>query len=102
MAARGCEDHNIIPAGESHAGGFCGRTRDTHQLKYIPTVGVEAGFWWGELLSDPRPVDAFSLVYDSAPLEQDSRDSRPSACVVAGVRERAAGRLVCAAFRCRS
>ncbi len=42
-----------------------------HQLKYVPTVGVEAGFWWGELLSDPRPVDAFSLVYDSAPLEQD-------------------------------
>jgi uncharacterized protein len=44
----------------------------THQLKYVPTVGVEAGFWWGELLSDPRPVDAFSLVYDSAPLEQDA------------------------------
>ena len=42
-----------------------------HQLKYIPSVGVEAGFWWGELLSDPRPVDAFSLVYDSAPLQQD-------------------------------
>ena len=48
---------------------------DTHQLKYVPTVGVEAGFWWGELLSDPRPVDAFSLVYDSAPLEQRSRFS---------------------------
>ena len=31
-------------------------------------MGVEAGFWWGELLSDVRPVDAFSLVYDSAPL----------------------------------
>jgi uncharacterized protein len=44
----------------------------THQLKYIPTVGVEAGFWWGELLSDPRPVDAFSLVYDSAPLEHET------------------------------
>jgi predicted acyl esterase len=43
----------------------------THRLKYVPTVGVEAGFWWGELLSDPRPVDAFSLVYDSAPLERD-------------------------------
>src|SRR5215467_2198942 len=42
-----------------------------HQLKYIPTIGVEAGFWWGELLSDPRPVDAFSLVYDSAPLESE-------------------------------
>jgi hypothetical protein len=42
-----------------------------HQLKYVPTIGVEAGFWWGELLSDPRPVDAFSLVYDSVPLEGD-------------------------------
>ncbi len=42
-----------------------------HRLKYIPTVGVGAGFWWGELLSDQRPVDAFSLVYDSAPLNED-------------------------------
>jgi len=42
-----------------------------HQLKYIPSIGVEAGFWWGELLSDQRPVDAFSLVYDSAPLTED-------------------------------
>jgi uncharacterized protein len=45
--------------------------QDRHQLKYVPTAGVEAGFWWGELLSDPRPVDAFSLVYDSAPLAED-------------------------------
>jgi predicted acyl esterase len=44
---------------------------DVHQLKYIPSVGVEAGFWWGELLADQRPVDAFSLVYDSAPLKED-------------------------------
>ncbi len=44
---------------------------DVHQLKYVPSVGVESGFWWGELLSDPRPVDAFSLVYDSAPLKAD-------------------------------
>jgi len=43
----------------------------THQLKYVPTIGVEAGFWWGELLSDPRPVDAFSLIYDSPPLTRD-------------------------------
>lgn len=42
-----------------------------HRLKYVPSVGVEAGFWWGELLSDQRPVDAFSLVYDSAPLPED-------------------------------
>ncbi len=43
----------------------------THQLKYVPTIGVEAGFWWGELLTDVRPVDAFSLVYDSAPLAEE-------------------------------
>jgi predicted acyl esterase len=43
----------------------------SHQLKYVPSAGVEAGFWWGELLSDVRPVDAFSLVYDSAPLAED-------------------------------
>jgi predicted acyl esterase len=44
---------------------------DIHRLKYAPSIGVEAGFWWGELLSDQRPADAFSLVYDSAPLEED-------------------------------
>lgn len=43
----------------------------THRLKYVPSIGVEAGFWWGELLSDQRPVDAFSLVYDSAPLPEE-------------------------------
>lgn len=41
---------------------------DIHQLKYVPSIGVEAGFWWGELLNDQRPIDAFSLVYDSAPV----------------------------------
>ncbi len=46
-------------------------TADTHQLKYVPSIGVEAGFWWGELLKDQRPTDAFSLVYDSPPLEDD-------------------------------
>ena len=45
--------------------------KDVHQLKYVPSIGVESGFWWGELLSDPRPVDAFSLVYDSAPLKEE-------------------------------
>ena len=43
----------------------------TDQLRYVPSVGVEAGFWWGELLTDQRPVDAFSLTYDSAPLQQE-------------------------------
>lgn len=55
-------DHTLGPNPPPH---------DTHHLKYIPFIGVEAGFWWGELLSDQRPVDAFSLVYDSAPLTKD-------------------------------
>jgi putative CocE/NonD family hydrolase len=38
-------------------------------LVYVPSAGTEAGFWWGELLPDQRGVDAYSLVYDSRPLE---------------------------------
>ncbi len=41
----------------------------TDQLRYVPSSGTEAGFWWGELLPDQRSVDAQSLVYDSAVLD---------------------------------
>jgi hypothetical protein len=40
-------------------------------LRYVPSTGVEAGFWWGELLTDQRPVDAFSLTYDSQALTEE-------------------------------
>jgi uncharacterized protein len=40
-------------------------------LRYAPSSGVEAGFWWGDLTVDQRPADAFSMVYDSAPLTAD-------------------------------
>ncbi|MFZ0410526.1 MAG: CocE/NonD family hydrolase [Candidatus Acidiferrales bacterium] len=46
-------------------------TRPFDELKYVPTVGAEAGFWWGDLTADQRPTDAFSLVYDSEPLASD-------------------------------
>jgi len=46
-------------------------TSASHRLRYVPTAGVEAGFWWGELLPDQRPIDAFSLTYDSAPMKED-------------------------------
>lgn len=55
-------DHRLS-ADESHSG------RD--QLRYVASAGVEAGFWWGELLTDQRPVDAFSLTYDSQPLADE-------------------------------
>jgi predicted acyl esterase len=55
----------------NHTLGQTAAQPEKHQLKYVPSIGVEAGFWWGELLSDVRPVDAFSLVYDSSSLPED-------------------------------
>jgi putative CocE/NonD family hydrolase len=46
--------------------------RETHRLRYAATTGVEAGgpvMWWGDVAHDQRPSDAFSLVYDTPPLE---------------------------------
>jgi predicted acyl esterase len=45
-----------------------------HQLRYVPPTGIEAGgpvMWWGDIAHDQRPTDAYSLVYDSEPLEAD-------------------------------
>ena len=47
---------------------------DFHVLKYVPSTGTNAGgpdIWWGELTTDQTPDDAFSLVYDSAPLAEN-------------------------------
>jgi len=46
----------------------------THQLRYFATTGVEAGgpvMWWGDAAHDQRPTDAFSLVYDTEPLQTE-------------------------------
>lgn len=46
-----------------------------HRLRYVPTIGLEAGgpvMWWGDVAHDQRPTDAFSLVYDSDPLENET------------------------------
>ena len=40
-------------------------------LRYVPSAGVEAGHWWGELTVDQRGADAFSLVFDTPPLEDE-------------------------------
>ena len=44
-------------------------------FEYVPTVGVTGGLWSGGLQfglpADQRPDEAFSLVYTSAPLEED-------------------------------
>jgi hypothetical protein len=60
-------DHSL--AGEVPAAGV-------HLLKYIPSAGISATGaphnWWGDLTPDQRPADAFSLVYDSPPLTEDT------------------------------
>ena len=46
-----------------------------HRLRYVPSSGVEAGgpvMWWGDVAHDQRPTDAFSLVYDTLPLDADT------------------------------
>jgi len=59
-------DHSLNPAPPA-AG--------THILKYVPSAGTNAGgpdIWWGELTTDQKPDDAFSLVYDSDPLSEET------------------------------
>ena len=41
------------------------------RLRYVPSAGAEAGHWWGELTADQRGADAFSLVFDSPPLDAE-------------------------------
>jgi uncharacterized protein len=48
--------------------------RASAALRYVPTTGVESGgpvMWWGDVAPDQRPTDAFSLVYETPPLEAD-------------------------------
>ena len=54
-----------------HRLAFSASENGRDQLRNVPSAGVEAGFWWGELLTDQRPVDAYSLIYDSPALTED-------------------------------
>ena len=59
---------------DSHTLGAPERERRAHMLRYIPSSGMEAGgpvMWWGDVAHDQRSTDAFSLVYDSAPLTEE-------------------------------
>ena len=44
----------------------------TRYLRYVPSAGVAAGHWWGELTTDQRDADAWSLTFDSPPLTEDT------------------------------
>lgn len=50
-------------------------TEAVHQLRFKPSIGIEAGgpvMWWGDVAHDQRLTDAFSLVYDSDPVQSDT------------------------------
>jgi uncharacterized protein len=42
-----------------------------HELRCIPSAGLEAGFWWGEVTPDQRALDATGLTYETATLEEE-------------------------------
>ncbi|HEY5658065.1 MAG TPA: CocE/NonD family hydrolase [Myxococcota bacterium] len=66
-------EHTYYPQPD-HGLGEEAPARDTHRLRYVATTGVEAGgpvMWWGDAAHDQRPTDAFSLVYDTPPLEEE-------------------------------
>ncbi len=56
------EDHSL----KSRAGSGA-----IHELEYVPSIGIEAGPWWGDLVPDQAPLDRRCLVYDSPPLDGD-------------------------------
>ena len=46
-----------------------------HQMRYAPAAGIEAGgptMYWSDVAPDQKPTDAYSLVYDTAPLAEDT------------------------------
>jgi uncharacterized protein len=55
-------EHNLLPEAPPDS---------SVALRYVPSAGIEAGHWWGELTQDQRGADAFSLVFDTPPLSAD-------------------------------
>jgi putative CocE/NonD family hydrolase len=56
---------------DDHTLGSADPARSVHRLRYMAGTGIEAGgpvMWWGDVAHDQRGTDAYSLVYDSAPL----------------------------------
>jgi putative CocE/NonD family hydrolase len=63
------ENHMLVRT-EPAASSLSNHIPSAEELKYVPSAGIEAGFWWGDFTTDQRPTDAFSLVYDSEPLRE--------------------------------
>ncbi|MGH7498295.1 MAG: CocE/NonD family hydrolase [Gemmatimonadales bacterium] len=58
--------------GPNHTlGATASESSAVHTLEYFASVGPQAGYLWSRLQPDQRPVDAYSLVYDSQPLTDE-------------------------------
>jgi predicted acyl esterase len=81
----GVQSVDFFPAADHSLARSAAVASTTHQLAYRPAATQEAGgpdFWWGDVNGDQRSVDAYSLQYDSAPLESElSMLGRPRACL---------------------
>jgi predicted acyl esterase len=64
----------ILNAHADHTLGSSPPDESSHELQYVPSIGIEAGgsvMWYGDFAPDQRPSDEMSLVYDSEPLEEE-------------------------------
>jgi uncharacterized protein len=73
-------EETFPPERTSYQQWYCGAERNLQAepppdssvaLRNVPSAGTQAGHWWGELTPDQRGTDAFSLVFDTAPLTDD-------------------------------
>lgn len=67
--------NRVLHLRDDHTLGSADRARSTHRLRYAAGTGIEAGgpvMWWGDVAHDQRGTDAYSLVYDSAPLTAET------------------------------
>ncbi len=61
------DEGRLVPGRTSRGG------RVSASLPYRATLGYEVGSWWGDLRRDQDDVDAFSLVFETAPLKEEVR-----------------------------
>ncbi len=61
----------ILHLGSDHRLSGKAGPEDVHRLAYVPSAGANASMWWGELTPDQRPADAFGLVYETEPFDDE-------------------------------
>jgi uncharacterized protein len=70
------------PQGQERKRLYMGKSREllekagepgTHELRYVPSGGAQAGIWWGDSMPDQRAADIHSLVFESKPVVDELR-----------------------------